>query len=650
MVLSFTDASWRLSFETSTDFSCACAVCSEGGYCGQTYGIALGDADGDGWLDLFANHHLIGPSEILYSFGRGTTAVSPARILENEDEHGAVFFDIDGDGDLDLLQGVGAGTGSISNPDNRDFWNKVLLNDDGRITSTNVADDFGLDYGPARGRIMVPLELEGRTGMLLASTARPDGDWASTILIQRNDGSFRSWGQDVAQSGDTFGIGARLDGDAVTDLVLVNGTTLRIHERGPDGTTLAPLSAGGFGQITDLVIGDFDGDLDADIFVAQGGTNPDKLLVRDGSGTWVNKAGAAGISGVPEQTISAVAGDFDNDGDLDIAALQFVEGLDIVFWINDGSGAFTRERLTDSDIPGRGSSLIVGDVNNDGVLDLVIATGDGAPTEENAGGYFLLEGDPTGNSWLSVTLDDARSTGGLGARVLVRTPDGREQMLEQDSGAHRWAQDDTRLHFGLGEYDRAEVRVIWADGNERSVGLIDGSRAITLRENSAKAKDLKGTDRDDVLTGGKGDDTIMGRDGKDKLRGKDGADLIRGNSGRDDIGGGDGHDELFGGKGSDVLRGGDGRDILVAGAGRDVLVGGSGADIFEFNRGDGRDNRIADMSPDRDVIRIENGARDFDDIRITERGGDTIIAFANVEVRLDDVDATKITAEDFFFV
>ncbi len=163
------------------------------------------------------------------------------RGFRERGRHRAVALHIDGDGDLDLCK-VGAGTGSISNPDNRDFWNKVLLNDDGRITSTNVADDFGLDYGPARGRIMVPLELEGRTGMLLASTARPDGDWASTILIQRNDGSFRSWGQEVAQSGDTFGIGARLDGDAVTVLVLVYGTKLRIHERGPDGTTLAPLS------------------------------------------------------------------------------------------------------------------------------------------------------------------------------------------------------------------------------------------------------------------------------------------------------------------------------------------------------------------------------------------------------------------------
>ena len=81
-----------------------------------------------------------------------------------------------------------------------------------------------------------------------------------------------------------------------------------------------------------------------------------------------------------------------------------------------------------------------------------------------------------------MTLDDARETGGLGARVYVRTPDGREQVLEQDSGAHSWAQDDTRLHFGLGEHDSAEVRVVWADGFEQVLGRIDANRFLTVTE------------------------------------------------------------------------------------------------------------------------------------------------------------------------
>ena len=486
-MVAFDDASWRLNFQAKGGFDCACAACSDGSYCGQTYGIALADVDGDGWLDLFANHHLVGPSELLYGFGRGDTPVMPVTLSLNGpnqggDEHGAVFFDIDRDGDLDLLESVGANRGTEADPARTDTWNKVLLNRDGQISTINSAADFGLDYGPGRGRIMVPIEIDGTTGIFLGNGARDDGSWPGVTLLQQSDNSFAPWVEDMARSGDTFAIGARLDPGPRTDIVFVNDNSVRIVERNAVGTREAPVSAGGFVQVRELLVADFDGDLEAELFVGQIGTRPDKLLDRTASGNWIDVAAKSGLQSVVTRIDSAVSGDFDNDGDQDIVVLQEVDGLDLVIWINDGTGVFRAERIVDTGIPGGGQSIIAGDVNNDGALDLVLATGIDPPTAENAGSYFLLEGRPNGNGWLSIALDDVRSTGGLGARVFVRTPDGREQVLEQDSGAHRWAQDDTRLHFGLGSHDRAEVRVVWADGDSQSFGTVMANQRLTLVE------------------------------------------------------------------------------------------------------------------------------------------------------------------------
>jgi hypothetical protein len=487
-MIQFDDASWRLNFQAEGGFDCVCTSCADGGYCGQTYGIALADVDGDGWLDLFANHHLVGPSELLYGFGRGSVPVTPVTLSLNGpnqggDEHGAVFFDIDRDGDLDLLESVGGNRGTESDPTRTDTWNKVLLNRDGQISTVNSAADFGLEYGPARGRIMVPIELDGETGMFLGSAARDDGSWPAVTLLQRADGSFGPWTEDRARSGDTFAIGARLDSDSRTDIVFANSVSLKIVERGANGTREAPVSAGSFVQIRELLVADFDGDLEAELFVGQIGTRLDKLLDRTASGTWIDVAQQSGLHGVTTRIASAVSGDFDNDGDQDIVVLQDLDGLDLVLWINDGTGVFSAERIRDAGIPGAGQSIVSGDVNNDGSLDLVLSTGIEPPNAENAGSYFLLEGRPNGNNWLSIALKGTVSeTDGLGARVYLRTPDGREQVLEQDSGAHRWAQDDTRLHFGLGAHDSAEVRVVWADGYSQSFGIRSANQRLTLVE------------------------------------------------------------------------------------------------------------------------------------------------------------------------
>ena len=109
---------------------------------------------------------------------------------------------------------------------------------------------------------------------------------------------------------------------------------------------------------------------------------------------------------------------------------------------------------------------------------------------------------------------------------------------------------------------------------------------------------IRGTDRNETLTGLGGNDTIDGKDGVDRISGGDGNDYLLGGAGRDVLMGGDGEDMLNGGSEGDRMLGGGGADTLVGdigddfldgGTGNDVLDGGSGSNRLIFQQGDGQD-------------------------------------------------------------
>ena len=81
---------------------------------------------------------------------------------------------------------------------------------------------------------------------------------------------------------------------------------------------------------------------------------------------------------------------------------------------------------------------------------------------------------------------------------------------------------------------------------------------------------LIGTSGNDVIDGQGGNDVLRGRGGNDVLCGGDGRDRLFGGPGRDRLVGGAGRDELFGDNGRDALNGGTGRDRCDGGAGTDT--------------------------------------------------------------------------------
>ncbi|WP_405404864.1 calcium-binding protein [Paracoccus sp. Ld10] len=169
-----------------------------------------------------------------------------------------------------------------------------------------------------------------------------------------------------------------------------------------------------------------------------------------------------------------------------------------------------------------------------------------------------------------------------------------------------------------------------------------GSVTVTGVEN------LRGGAGHDRLSGNAGANLLEGGAGNDVLSGRAGNDVLRGGFGNDVMDGGLGNDVVDGGIGADVLRGGYGNDRLEGGAGADVLTGGAGADSFVFRPGAGQD-RITDFADGTDRIMFAAGPDGLDDLRIIDRGLDTVIRYGGDSIVLSNVDHLLIDAGDFVF-
>lgn len=157
----------------------------------------------------------------------------------------------------------------------------------------------------------------------------------------------------------------------------------------------------------------------------------------------------------------------------------------------------------------------------------------------------------------------------------------------------------------------------------------------------------------DVINGGDGDDLMLGVTGNDQLYGGAGDDNMFGRADHDVLDGGDGDDRLTGNQGDDVLRGARGRDLLLGGGGEDNMTGGGGRDVFIFQNERGQDV-ITDFEVGVDLINFAKrtfGSRDvtFLDLEFSQDGADAIIRDRGLEIRLEGVNASLLSHDDFIF-
>ena len=248
---------------------------------GPTAASAWGDANGDGWLDLWvSNHHGLAPT-LLLNRGQGkfdslvpnlTPTPSPGTAWP--DFHGALWNDFDNDGDQDLFvtTGAGAGRGSSANR---------LYQNDGNLRFNDIAPRLGLDYPLGRGRTPLWFDADGNGRLDLLLMNKPRKEAPSTLMLQNDDGSFTdrqgvperspSWWEALQTrvsgwfadpspmvASNEFAQLARFDGAGKLALVTY-GRPVTIRQ-GYDGAFEPGTAPDGPRAIQDAAIADFDGD------------------------------------------------------------------------------------------------------------------------------------------------------------------------------------------------------------------------------------------------------------------------------------------------------------------------------------------------------------------------------------------------------
>ena len=337
--------------------------------------VAWGDYDNDGDLDILltgADGTVASMVSKIYRNDGGNTFTDIGASMPGLWSSSAVWGDYDNDGDLDALI-----TG-------RDSSNNIILKlyrNDGSDTFTEVATPF-----PAV-----------RLGSVSWGDYDNDGDL--DLLLTGNDGSGNRHSEIYRNDGsDTFtDIGATLvgvyvssvawgdyDNDGDLDIVLtgqdadLNRITKLYRNDGSDtftdvGASLTGMSSGS------AVWGDYDNDGDLDLLLSglDGGANKiSKIYRNDGSDTFTDIS--ASLTGVSES--SGTWGDYDNDGDLDLLLAGYADGWVPVSAIyrNDGSDTFTNTNASIVDV--HSPSLAWGDYDGDGDLDFLL-------TGFNSGGF-----------------------------------------------------------------------------------------------------------------------------------------------------------------------------------------------------------------------------------------------------------------------
>ncbi|MGH7345762.1 MAG: hypothetical protein ACREK4_12680, partial [Candidatus Rokuibacteriota bacterium] len=306
----------------------------------------------------------------------------------------------------------------------------------------------------------------------------------------------------------------------------------------------------------------------------------------------------------------------------------------------DGTNGFRLNGVAADDRSGRAVSS-AGDVNGDGLADLLIGADDG-PNGDYAGASYVVFGRNTAQSSLfpaSFDLSNLDGTNGfrldgvaagdrsgfavssagnvngdgladllIGA-VSAGGPNGSFSGASYVVFGRNTAQDPFPASLNLSSLDGTNgfrLNGVAADdfsgsavsdagdvngdgGADRLIGAFGGPNGtyagasyVVFGEPPHTCNGLpvtiQGSDDSETLDGTSGNDVIDGQGGNDVLRGRGGNDVLCGGDGRDRLLGGPGRDRLFGGAGRDQLRGEKGRDALNGGTGRDGCDGGTGTD------------------------------------------------------------------------
>ncbi len=429
-------------------------------------GVAVADVDGNGFPDLYITNY--GPNRLYLNRGDGTFSETAraAGVAGAEWSSSAAFADYDGDGDVDLY---------VSN------YLEFSRSDPSEDSLFCRYRGIRVQCGP---RGMIPT--------------------ADRLYENLGDGRFEdvTEASGMALAPDSYGLGviwADYDDDGDPDLYVANDSTSNFLFRNNGDKSFeeaalvasVALSEDGKEQAgMGVDFGDYDNDGDLDLIVTNFSDDYNTLYRNLGDGEFADISYRVGLG---ESTWALLGwgaqfADVDRDGFLDIAVANGhvypeLDGHEFgvayrqpnAVFMNRKADSFKRTDLPPAAPHQSSRGLAVGDIDNDGAVDLLIANLDATPT--------LLRGRPSAGHWLLLDLRGAPpNRSAIGARAVVKTGD-RTQTRYVRSGGSYQSQSDLRLHFGLGgDTVIDEIRVHWPNGREQVLETVEADQILRIEQ------------------------------------------------------------------------------------------------------------------------------------------------------------------------
>ena len=245
-----------------------------------------------------------------------------------------------------------------------------------------------------------------------------------------------------------------------------------------------------------VAIGDYNHTGRPSIYTTNFSDEYDDLYRNDGNWNFTDVSYKSGVAlpSLPWVKWGTAFADFDNDGWLDLIAVSGhvypqVDTLPTgagyrqpkILQLNQKDGTFcdaSNQAGSPLQQPRVSRGLAVGDLFNDGNVDIVVGDLDGAP-------MILKNHGAADRNWVSFDLSGSKSNRmAIGARIKL-TAGNMTQTDEVHSGGSYLSQNDTRLHFGLGpakKIDRVEIR--WPSGAVETLGDLPVNRFYSVLEGS----------------------------------------------------------------------------------------------------------------------------------------------------------------------
>jgi len=505
-------------------------------------GVALLDYDGDGWLDVYAVQGgklsnesapaaLPQGDRLFRNRGDGTfedvTAASKLAAMPGGYGHGAAVGDYDNDGRPDLFitrwrsyalyRNRGDGTFEDATlkagfGGNRDWPTSAAFAD---LDNDGDLDLYVCHYSAWDPEQSPPCPHPSKPGKY--SYCGPRTFRSMPDHIFRNDhGCFHDVSVQAGvceadREGRGLGIAAAdFDEDGKVDLFVANDqmANFLFRNRGEfhfqevaAESGVAANAEGGYLAGMGVACGDFDGDGRIDLAVTNFYAESTTFYQNLGAGQFIDHTAAIGLAAPSRFLLGFGVAFFDanNDGRLDlVTANGHVNNLGphvpyampAQLLLGQAGGRIidvSRNAGAPWQVLRLGRGLAVGDLDNDGQLDVLIVS-EGRPLA-----YFRNQG-PTGH-FITFKLQGstpASNRDAVGARLTL-TSAGHHQVAYRIGGGSFLSASDDRIHFGLGEATQAErVEVRWPSGHTDRYSGLAADRAYVLREGQNQVGLLSG--------------------------------------------------------------------------------------------------------------------------------------------------------------